>query len=292
MQIKIRKSFLVYLIVTALLSSPSSVFAMVFALAVHESGHILAGYLIGEPMRVFELTPFGGILRCDTGNSACKGMRGVISAVSGPAANYLFLMILGLKPVYRLLGNPMTRKLMAANASMVILNLLPALPLDGGRVLLSIGFYFIDMSVLINILSYLGCLAGIAIFGLALYGLAMHGILNCSLAIIGVYIAVCALSSRSALICENAYSVIQERAFFTGNIRKTRVISAEKDTPVIALLPVISRAPSALLICRDGENSRFIFEHDLLAAILEKPNALLGTVREKTVQQDQKNQGN
>lgn len=281
---------MIYLILAALLSSPLSVLAMVAALFIHELGHILAGYLVKEPVHEFELTPFGGILRREIGKSMPKGIRGVITAAGGPAANYLMLMLLGQKPVYGLIGTSMTIKLISANVTMILLNLLPVLPLDGGRIVFSIGFYFVNVSLLIDVLSYLGCFAGIVIIVLSLYGLTVHGILNCSLLMIGGYIAVCAYSSRNALICENAYSVVQERASAAVGIQKTHVFSAEKDTKVLDLLPIISRVPSALFICRDGDHAKFIFERDLLCAVLESPSAMLGEINTQR-SREQNNQG-
>jgi len=274
-QIRIRKSFLIYLILAGFLSSAADVLAVIAALVVHECGHILAGCFIGEQLHSFELTPFGGILYYDSGRISAKGFRGVITAAAGPAANYLFLVILGFRPVYSLLGTTMTRRFITANASMFLLNLLPVLPLDGGRIVLSVGFYFVNVSGLINVLGALGCFTGAAIAALSLYGLAVHGILNVSLIIIGGYIVVCARASCSALICENAYSVIQERTFAADSVRKTHLFSVARDTRIINLLPAISRVPSAMFLIGDESPSRFITERALLLTLLETPGATI-----------------
>ena len=278
MKIKIRKSFLIYLILMLLLSSPATVLAILAALAAHEFGHIAAGRIVGEPMTGFELTPFGGILHCESGKSSLKGVRGIVTAASGPAANYLFLRILYLEPVKHLIDWPMTKALTTANVSMLLLNLLPVLPLDGGRIILSVGFYLMNTSLLINTLSFLGCLVGVSLVLFALYGLVSHGILNCSLMIIGVYMTFSAYLSGTALIYENAFAIIRERRISSDQIQKTQCYSAGVNTRVIDLVPIISRVPAALIILRDENKLRIIPDQTLFSAILKTPSATLGEI--------------
>jgi stage IV sporulation protein FB len=109
-------------------------FVMVLAsLFIHETAHGLTGEFLGYRDNEFQLTPFGGRLKMDplfTLNSETE----FLIAVSGPAANWS--MVAGVAYL-KLLGidHPFLTQWSRINCLLGSLNLIPALPLDGGRIL-------------------------------------------------------------------------------------------------------------------------------------------------------------
>ncbi|MBQ7826560.1 MAG: hypothetical protein IJ337_09505 [Clostridia bacterium] len=289
MRIRTRISFYVYLLLIAMLSSPGAVLAALCALAVHESGHMIAARLIKEPIVGIECTPFGGVLHYAAGKSASKGLRGIAAAAAGPAANYFFLLLLGCGMVQEAIGSAMAEKLIVANASMLLLNLLPVLPLDGGRIVLSAGFYVFSVSALIRVLCALGCAAGVGLILLAFWGFAAYGVLNCSLVIIGAYLIGCSYTSRDALMYENTYAVIKERQDSRQGMRRAQVYLAKADTKLHALFPALSRAQAAIFICEHEDGNRCIFESAVLSAMLDKPAMTLGDLSGLLREKEQSN---
>lgn len=105
----------------------SGIFASLLpAAAVHEAGHIAVLLLCSARIRRLRLDIFG--LRLDYGGSL--GKRALLcAALAGPAAGLLYAF-----PAMRAAGQGM-RMSGAVSLLLSCFNLLPALPLDGGRAL-------------------------------------------------------------------------------------------------------------------------------------------------------------
>jgi Zn-dependent protease len=105
-------------------------FAGVFAcILLHELGHALAARRYGIPTRSITLWPFGGIAALERIPSSPK--KELVVALAGPAVNVVIALLL--TPVVLLTG--LGFPLLVINVMLVLFNLLPAFPMDGGRVL-------------------------------------------------------------------------------------------------------------------------------------------------------------
>ena len=96
----------------------------------HELGHALAARAFGIPTRSITLYPFGGVAALQV--DAERPREELRIALAGPAVN-LVLGVLGLF-AWRA-GLPGAGQFTLINFGMGIFNLLPAYPMDGGRVL-------------------------------------------------------------------------------------------------------------------------------------------------------------
>ncbi len=119
-----------------------AVFACVVA---HEYGHAAAAARYGIPTSSITVLAFGGIARL--AKLPAKPMEEFVIAVAGPAVNVAIalgigvLMNVGLLPTSGFAeGMEFTfyDLLLAANVILVLFNMLPAFPMDGGRVLRSL----------------------------------------------------------------------------------------------------------------------------------------------------------
>jgi len=109
----------------------------------HELGHVFAARRYGVKTRDVTLWPFGGIASME--RMPDKPGEELVVAVAGPAVNVVIaaVLILWLGPRFDLenltkIENPavsLAVKLAAANIILVLFNLIPAFPMDGGRVL-------------------------------------------------------------------------------------------------------------------------------------------------------------
>jgi len=109
----------------------------------HEFGHIFAARRYGVKTPEVTLWPFGGIARLE--RIPEKPSEELVVALAGPAVNVVIALVLllvlggnvGLEHIESI-DNPQTSllaKLAAANIFLVVFNLIPAFPMDGGRVL-------------------------------------------------------------------------------------------------------------------------------------------------------------
>lgn len=119
-------------------------FAVFGCVALHEVGHALAGRYYGIDTRDITLYPIGGVARLERMPTA--PLQEIVIALAGPAVNVaIALGLLGglagreyLLPGSLATAGPAEQfvgQLLLANVVLVAFNLIPAFPMDGGRVL-------------------------------------------------------------------------------------------------------------------------------------------------------------
>lgn len=111
----------------------------------HEYGHALAARYFGIRTRDVTILPFGGLARIEI--KKYRAIEEFVIAVAGPAVNVaivgvLAVAVIGIYGVKTLMGMTFQagflQKLCIANITLVVFNMIPAFPMDGGRVLRSI----------------------------------------------------------------------------------------------------------------------------------------------------------
>ena len=118
--------------------------ALFASVVLHELGHALTGRLFGITTQDITLLPIGGVARLAYIPRQPK--RELVIALAGPAVTLgLILVLLGVIQIFRLPDAPLNGmlgarsgfvgQLMWANLFLLVFNLLPAFPMDGGRVL-------------------------------------------------------------------------------------------------------------------------------------------------------------
>ncbi|MCD8040082.1 MAG: hypothetical protein LUF82_00995 [Clostridia bacterium] len=97
----------------------------------HECGHIFCARKMGYCCSRVKLMPYGAAAVCNIeGISAADELR---LALAGPAVNFAICLAVGGLWWFFPVTYAYTDTLMQANAAMLVINLLPASPLDGGR---------------------------------------------------------------------------------------------------------------------------------------------------------------
>ena len=176
--LKLMKSAKVFkaLLAVGSLAAYSWLFSIEFALVLiaclvfHEYGHLRAMRYFGFPTKGMYLIPFvGGLAVMDS--RVNTRWQSVVIAIMGPMFG-LFLSLLALL-AYMLTGNIIFAAIASFNCLLNLFNLLPILPLDGGRVLQAITFS------MHGVVGLVVCIAG-AILGVVIsysLGLALLGFL-------------------------------------------------------------------------------------------------------------------
>jgi len=160
----------------------SAAFGVCFLLAVfgcvllHELGHALMARRFGIATRDITMLPIGGLARLE--RMPERPSHELAVALAGPAVNVFIATTIFLSFVvsggntgwlaFSSLGGPFLGQLMWANIVLVVFNLLPAFPMDGGRVFRAALAMFMPRSPATRIASSLGQLLAV---GLGIVGL-------------------------------------------------------------------------------------------------------------------------
>ena len=265
MKLKIQPLCVFYFLSIAVFSSIWTCVGAFLALLIHELAHLLAGYWLGEKAESIEFTPFGGVIRYPFGVSAMKGLRGLAVAGAGPLANYAMLWLLSM---------PWAKRL---HAGMLFLNLLPVLPLDGGRMIFCVGYYVFPIAALTKALSLGGMVVGATLIVFGLYGAILWEKLNLSLLLVGGYLIVYAHQNRSALQLENLYALLQERQPDKKAPVSLKLYAAAPEAALLSFVDAIADNRAALF--RIGEE--WVDEEQVIRALMQNPRAIAAETLEK-----------
>ena len=246
-------------------------------LLVHESCHYAACFLVGNHIEQVDLLPFGGIMTYKQGIIPHKGLKGVWVHAAGPIGNYIFLHCLGQPIVQQYLHPAFLRSLLLANSSMLFINLLPALPMDGGHIVFCLGYYLFPVFDLIRWLSRLGRCVGISGIMLAVYGLLLYNKLNCSVLIVSIHILFCIGKDHRNLLAENIYPIIHERLAQSVGIRRVEHYLVMHNEPLFNLIPSLKEGRSVSFFFSQEQQLFELTEYAFCRALLENPSS---TVKE------------
>ena len=272
MRVKIHPSFGLYLLCIAFISSPYDCLSLLIAFLVHELFHYIAAKLTGEQLAALEITPCGGVMTYQPGAIPNKGLKGILVHSAGPIGNWLVLLAAGI-PVFRQALPPeFMRSFLLANMSLMLLNLLPVFPLDGGHVVFCLGYYFFPVANIIRCLSLMGMAVGLLGIAISVYGLIRYQILNCSLLIVSSYLVIGEEHRRRVLLCENVYAVIHERMMQVHGIRQKVVYQVSADVLLLDLLNLLKQNTAVSFFFPDHAREFELTEEMLCNALLSMHN--------------------
>lgn len=277
MRITIHPTAYLYLIAITVFSSWKTCLSVLSALLVHEAAHYGMSILVGDRIECLELTPVGGVMTYASGKSPKKGISGICVSVAGPMGNYIMILAVLHTPLSALEFD-MQRSIVSANFAMMCINMIPVLPLDGGRMVYCAGYYFFRISALVSVLTCGGMICGTGFLFMAIYGLyALHE-LNCSLVMIGVFLMLSAKKSRAGMIAENLYAILQEIEEEPAGVQRIRMYRVSSATPLYSILGRFSGGGACVFEFEDDQGIHRIDEREIGKAALISPYSTIGDI--------------
>jgi Zn-dependent protease/CBS domain-containing protein len=235
----------------------------------HEFGHALTARRYGIKTRDITLYPIGGVARLE--RMPDKPIQELWVALAGPAVNVVIAALLfswliissTLAPIagLSLTSGPFIERLLVVNLSLVLFNLIPAFPMDGGRVLRSLLAMKLEYTRATQIAATVG--QGLALlFGLV--GLFS----NPSLLFIALFVWIGASQEASMVQMKSALGGIPVRRAMLTNFQSlsprdplSRAVElilsgSQTDFPVVegnAVVGVLTRSDILSALSRNGQ---------------------------------------
>ena len=225
--------------------------ALFACLTLHELGHSLVAQRFGVGVSEILLLPIGGVARLTS--EPKKPLHELLIALAGPLVNVaiafaLFLVLVrfapgapvGVHDVGRL-AEPtpigLVRWLFLGNVTLAIFNMLPALPMDGGRVFRALLSLAVGRSRATRIAAGVGQLIAV---GLVAYGLNEGSGNSSILALIGLFVFVGAAQERASVRASDLLSELR-----AGEVCDPHALVLAPHEQVGHVLDTLVRSPQA-----------------------------------------------
>ncbi len=190
------------------------------ALILHEWAHILAAAAVGMTITEMELFPFGCAAKMQC--FAMSRAKEIIVASAGPAVNMIAACGVFIADRYAG-GFAYADKLISANIAIATVNLLPALPLDGGRIARAAFASFMGYRRATKFTALMGVLFAVVIIGVGVYA-AVEGAVNPSFFIMGFFLCLSSVKEmRSA-----PYTLIRDLSGKRQSLDKRKTLSINR----------------------------------------------------------------
>lgn len=249
------------------------------SILLHEGAHAAVAALCGHAPARIELTPLGAVMRMED-EERLPPLKRCCMLLAGPGLT-LCLCWLALRATACGWMEADTGRLMfMSNLSILLLNLLPVLPLDGGRIATLILGLFLPRRIATRIMRGMTMLFGFGLIAANLWCSWKLGGWNLSLAFAGC----CMLYSASAVHLTAA--VEELRSFLDRKIHLERhgftqvhCIAVLHNQPVQRLVKQLPHRRIALFCCFQAGSLKpvgWMTEFDLVQHYLQQPGALFG----------------
>lgn len=187
----------------------------------HESCHVLAAYIFKLKINEIEIFPFGGVARIDNLDSAGP-LKEVIISIAGPLFNIASASLLFFLHKSRVSVFADDYKfIMDLNITLAVFNLLPGLPLDGGRILKAILSYFTGYRKASKTAVLMGKIIAVLLFIYAIIAV-LSGSINLTLIVMPFFLYISAKQEEEFLM----YTIIRDVMAKKQHIKSEKVIDA------------------------------------------------------------------
>lgn len=143
--------------------------------------------MLHHPPRQAEITPLGLLLRLEEEDRLPPLHRAAV-LFAGPAASAALVLLGWYGTRWGMLSPALGARMFFGNLMLLALNLLPALPLDGGRLLALVLSLRYDLATQMKVMRVLGMILGLGLAGLAVASAVWWGAANFSLAAAGCFL--------------------------------------------------------------------------------------------------------
>lgn len=158
----------------------------ILAVVIHELGHYFVAKMLGYKLTNFSLSPYGAELKYHEQNLDCKDE--VKIALAGPLANlisaFLILALWWICPTIYFF----TESFVSISVLLALINLLPAYPLDGGRLFVCFASNFFNSKIAVKVTKFMNLFLSVVFF--VLFSICLFINFNPTLLLFAVFLVV------------------------------------------------------------------------------------------------------
>lgn len=255
--------------------------SLALALSVHELAHLAAAKLTGVAIQEIRILPIGGSARME--NPYRLPIHQILPvAAAGPAANLLLATFLAALAHWDLLDAVSAARMIQPNVILFLFNLLPALPLDGGRMLFALLCRPMGEKAALATGLWSGRILAFLLFTAALAGGLKQGIWNLSFMLAALFLLVSAHDEKHAHLKSRAQQLsdLLSDNYNSKPARLYQMDAADQVGKAVSLLR--PREPGWFILTRKGKPVGMLGSKELLTHLLNNgaPDAKLGDLLE------------
>lgn len=241
----------IVILLTLAFSGAQTVIPPLAALSVHEFSHLLCAVIVRAKIDEIELMPFGAAIRL-YGLWEISPIKLMAISLSGPIGNLLFAFALSFVLfLFPNLAQSITPHLYAGIA-VALINLIPALPLDGGRFLSALLALKIKRSHAVRIGIYAGYALSFFLIASSLYVYLKTRVVPLSALLASVYLIASSDQEKRASEGANLRAALLKKTP-PPPVRRASLILAEKNARVIDALSSVRPGEDSLFAVCDSE---------------------------------------
>ena len=179
-------------ILASMLGLDREIIFVILAVSVHESAHLAAAKICGMDIEYIEIMCFGGAAKLRNLYSANR-LKLVCVALAGPAANLLLSLGAASLAWWGFLRFYTASAIVRTNLILMFFNLMPALPLDGGRILFAVSAIWLPERIALRICAAMSAVLSLFLIILCIHGWLTLGSFNITLVLMAVFVIASAL---------------------------------------------------------------------------------------------------
>lgn len=261
-RIKIHPLFILLFIYSAFTSKILIFLVCTLTAVAHELGHSLVAEIKGYKLNKITLMPFGAIVQGNFDKPFIKD--DLIISLAGPITNLLIAVLFVASWWVYPISYPYTQVVVQTNLSMALVNLLPALPLDGGRILFSILRLKFTKKTANIICKILGVMLSCIL--LTLFIISIFSTPNISLLFFSLFVLFGVLSKEKENNYIRAYVGVSREKLLKG-VRISR-FALDKDASVKRLVNLIDGDALNEVVILDGNEKLATLSEEKIRKII------------------------
>jgi len=277
--IRLHPAMLLYIIYAMLIGHGRFMLIATVSILLHEAAHAGFSALFGQIPASIELSPLGAVMRLEDDNRLPPVKR-CMMLMAGPATTLLLCAAAMETGKWGVIPLQSAGILFMANLSILLLNMLPVLPLDGGRVLSLLLTCFLKPGVVGHIMRWIGTVVGVGIILLNIWSSYRLATWNLSLAFIGCCMIYSAVNSTMTQAMAELRFLMDRKIILErrGQIPSKQVMALHTQTlrQLLQAIPAYCLCQFTVIEAGTMNKLGMLTEFDVISAYLQEPNMRCG----------------